>query len=127
MQRRDARRLIPRDRAPQTFLESRMRTEAEALLGSSRVEVASRLSVRLRRIPRNPAGEAHDARDHFGERLDRELAARSDVHRIAAVVAFAREQDRLGRVLDIQELPRRRSVSPHLDLPGATIDGIDAL
>ena len=60
--------------------------------------------------------------------LDADLECTAEVHRIAAVVPLHRQDDPVRRILDLQELARRRAVARHLDgLLVAPVSGLQAL
>src|SRR2546426_11452888 len=103
----------PLDGLAQPHIERGPRLEPEARLRARRGEPPARLTVRLRGVPRNPAGEADLRGNGPDQILDRNFVTRADVHRLAAVVPFRGQHDRLRGILDIEELARRRPVAPH--------------
>ena len=123
--RRTARE-IRRDGSSQTLVESGSGAEAESLLRARRIQLAARLSVRLRRIPDDAACEADGGGDLPHQILDGDFLAGSEVHRIAAVVLLRGEQNGVRRVLHVEELAGRGAVAPHLDLARAALERVDA-
>src|SRR6185503_11525813 len=87
----------------------------------------SRLAVRFRRIELDATLEAADGGDSPREIGNRPFLARADVDGIAAVVALTRQQDRVDNILDIEELPRRRAVTPDFDPIGSLFHRLDTL
>src|SRR5688500_10241397 len=76
---------VPLDRSLQPLAEGRARAEAEQLLGAARLELAARLTVRLRRVPDELALEAGQLGDELGQVADRDLLARAEVDGLGAV------------------------------------------
>src|SRR5437588_7238312 len=109
-------RPVPGDRLLEPRAERCARLEAEQLLRARRVERAARLPVRHARVPDDLALEPGQLRDQLGEVADGDLRARAEVHRLVAVVALRAEHEALDRVLDVEELARRRAVAPQHDL-----------
>ena len=108
-------------------VESCARLEAEALLGARDVQPPSRLSVGFAGVPDEAALEARRLRELPGQVTDRDLDAAAQVDRIAGVVSLGRQHDALGRVLDVEELARRRAVAPQHDLAVAPVARADEL
>src|SRR6266540_5027299 len=103
---------VPGDRAFEPLAQRRSCFEAEQLPRARGVDAPPRLSIRLRGVPFDSSGEADHVRDERRELADRDLLRRAEVHRISTVVAVAGEHERLGAVVDVEELARRRAVSP---------------
>src|SRR3954454_24135496 len=103
---------IPRDRALQPVAQRSARAEAEQLLRAGGIELATRLTVRHRRVPHELAFESRQLADQLRELANRGLYPRAEVHRFGAVVAVRREQQTLCRVVDVQELACRGPVAP---------------
>src|SRR5262249_7608118 len=118
---------VPAHRALEPILERRPRPEAEGALGARHVEAAARLSIRLRGVPDDPTAEARERDDSLGQIADRDLEPRPDIHGLRPVVALARERDRLGSVLDEQELARGLARSPDNHLVQTGLARLDAL
>src|SRR5262252_8609002 len=97
-------RAIPLDRPPQPVAEVGGRSEAEARLGTCDVEPAPGLAIRLRRVERQRAIEPRQLGDQVREIANADLETGTDVHGLRIVVAFGRAGDRVGTVLDVQEL-----------------------
>src|SRR3954453_22796190 len=98
---------VPRDRLREPVAKSALRGEAEQCLGTRRVELATRLPVRPRRIPDDLALVPRQLCDELSELSDRDLLTGAEVHRLVAVVALRSEPDAVGAVLDVQELACR--------------------
>src|SRR5882672_1377030 len=103
---------IPGNRPLEPFAQRRLRAEAEELLRTRSVELATRLTVRHRRVPDQLAVEARELGDQLRELADRRLDTGAEVHRLRAVVALGRQQHPLRGVIDVQELACRRAVAP---------------
>src|SRR3954452_10052563 len=114
-------RAVPGDRPLETLPERRARLEAEELLRARGVEAPARLAIRHRLVPGDLAREARQLGDQPGELLDRDLLARADVDRLLAVVWLGGQRERSGRVVDVEELARRRAIAPEHDLPGRLV------
>src|SRR2546423_12506664 len=93
---------VPLDRTCQAVSKARRRAKAEQLLGARHVELAPRLAVRLRRVPRDLAVVAGQLGDHLRELPNRDLLARAEVDGLLAVVALRGEPDPFRAVLDEQ-------------------------
>src|SRR5258705_321264 len=98
----------PCGRRLEPVAERRMCTKAEELLGARDIELASRLTVRLRRVPDDLARVARELGDELRELADRDLLARAEIHRVCAVVVPRGEPDALGAVVDVEKLSRGR-------------------
>src|SRR5687768_17827347 len=120
-------RAKPRNRLTQTLIHRRTRAESEELRGAAGVEHAPRLAVRLGRVPYDLAAESGLARDDPREIADQHFLAATEVHRFGAVVALRGGDDSLGRVLDIEELARRRAVAPQRDRGTLRLHRLDEL
>src|SRR3989442_2331020 len=119
--------LIPLDRALEPFAEVDSGPEAELALGPAGVELAARLAVRLARVPPDGAAEPGRLGDELDQLADADFEGGAEVDRIGPVVALGGQDDAFGRVLDVQELPRRCAIAPHHDLGGAGVARLDAL
>ena len=106
---------VPGDRALDALAELCAAAEAEELLGPLDVEPAPRLAVRLRVVPDDLAGVAGRLGDHGRELADRDLVAGAEVDRVRTVVVLRGQPEALGAILDVEELPRRRAVTPEHD------------
>src|SRR6266508_6700523 len=121
------RRLVPGDGPLQALLKRSASDEAEQLMGTGRVKCPSGLAVRFGGIPADLAAKAAHCTDQMGEVADRDLAAGTEVDGQGTVVSLGTEDDPLGGVLDVDELPRRRAGAPNFDGGVAAVAGIDAL
>src|SRR6266403_1740171 len=117
---------VPLDRLLEPHLEPGPGPEAEMLLGSRRVEEASRLTVGLARIPDDLPFESGEARDQSDEVLDRDLDARPEIHRFIALVSLGREHDPFGGIGDIEEFASGLPGAPHRDGLVAGFDSVHA-
>jgi hypothetical protein len=118
---------VPVDRAPQSLLQAGAGAKAEASRGAAGVEAPPRLAVGLAAVPLDRDLDPDQASDGARQLLDADLRAAADVHRLGRVVALGRTDDPFGGVLDVDELARRASRSPHRDRAGAPALGVDAL
>ena len=97
-------------------------------LRARHVEPAARLAVRLAGVPDEAALVARPPCAIFcGQIADRDLLAAAQVDRVAGVVTLGREHDALGRVLDVEELARRRAVAPQHHLAVTALARADEL
>src|SRR5271167_2900953 len=94
----------PIHRGAQAVLERGVGVKADLLLGPRRVKHPTWLTVRLARVPLNPAREVGDLCDQLHQVADRDLLAHTNVDGLWAVIAFGRHHDRLGTVLDVEKL-----------------------
>src|SRR5688572_19499981 len=97
----------PGDRLLQALFERCRGGEVEQLSGAAGVEAAAGLAVGLGGVPDELALEAGEAGYQLGEVANGDLARRADVDRLGAVEALGRGDDRLGAVVDVEELARR--------------------
>src|SRR3954467_6826024 len=109
-------RAIPGNRPLEALAQRRAGLEPEQLLRAGGVQASAWLPVRHRLVPGDLAAESRQLGDQLGELTDRDLLARADVHRLLPVVAVRGERERLGCVLDIEELAGRGAVAPEHDL-----------
>ena len=119
--------LIPANRRPSpasrvVVLSNPKRSRARDV-SSARRGWPSGLVVSQRTSPRKPVSSTMSA----DQLADRDLAAGAEVDRLGIVVALGREHDALGRVLDVEELARRRAGAPDLDVVGTRLPRVDAL
>src|SRR5262245_21560232 len=98
---------IPRNRLLEPVAKRRPGAEAEGGFRARGVECAARLAVRHRGVPHDPALEAGQLCDRLGEVADRDLGPGADVDGSRVVVALRGEEERLRRVLDVEELACR--------------------
>src|SRR2546423_3432245 len=105
----------PVNRAAQSVVERRGRLETEPVPSARGVESAARLAVGLPLIPEQRAGESGERGNPLRELPDRDLLAGPHVDRLRAVVPLRGARDRLGAVLDVEELPRRTTGAPARD------------
>jgi len=103
---------IPGDRSLEALPERCPSAEVEALCGAIDVETTSRLPSRLLRIPDEPAFETCHVGDEQSEIANGDLLAGAQVDRLGPLILGRRAKERFRAVLDIQELARRRAVSP---------------
>ncbi len=78
-------------------------------------------------VPDDLAGVAGRIGDRACELANRDLVAGAEVHRVCAVVLLRRQRQALGAILDVQELPRRRAVTPEHDRLVAALAGLEHL
>src|SRR3990170_7713222 len=97
--------LVPLDRPAQPFLEGGAGDEAELLPRPGGVEAAARLAVRLAQVAHDLTPIVRHPADHLHEVVDRDLLPRPDVDRGGLVVLLGGQDDRLGGVVDVEELP----------------------
>src|SRR3954469_25585922 len=95
---------VPVDRRTQSLVERRACREAERISGAAGVDTATRLTVRLRRVPPDLAVEADGLDDELDELFDRQLLIGAEVHRVRSLVTLGREHDAFPRVVDVEEL-----------------------
>ena len=67
-------------------------------------------------IPGESSLEPCDLRDELGKVSDRDLRCRTKVHGLPALQSLQAEDDALGRVVDVEELPGRPPRAPQDDL-----------
>ena len=84
--------------------------------GARGVEAATRLAVRLARVPAHPAREPAPVRDPCRPVADRDLAARAPDSPAASVEPLEREHHASAASCDVEELAGRLPGAPHLDL-----------
>src|ERR1700722_13698517 len=118
---------IPLDVFPQAFTKVGGGAKAKFSLRPQYLEAASRLSVGLAEIPSDFTAEAAELGDHFNQFPYADLAARTDVYRVGLRVVLSRQDDRAGTIVDIQEFAGSSAATPHLDVVGARLYGIEAL
>ena len=112
--------VVPVDRVAGARPRSASRDEAEALAGAARVQRAARLAVRLGGVPadRRPRTASGATMSSTRSRIVISWPTPRFTGS-GAVVALGREDDALGRVVDVEELARRRARAPDLDVVGA--------
>src|SRR5205823_3869863 len=101
--------------------------EAEVPLGTRRVEAAPRLPVGSIGIPDHLTLEAGFGRDGADELLDGDLTTGTEIDGLDPGEAGRGEHDPIGRVGDVEELPRGAPRAPNLDPVAASFDGVHAL
>src|SRR4249919_4091566 len=110
------RRPVPGDGALESLAQRRSRLEREELACARAVDAPTRLAVRFLGVPRDRSLVPRHVGDQLGEVADRDLAGRSEVDRLRAVVALCREYETLDAVVHVEELARRGPVAPQHDL-----------
>src|SRR5690606_9687642 len=68
--------------------------------------------VRPEEIEAKRTAEADHLSDRLRKLADRDLFARSDVHGLLAAIVPHEEHERLGQIVDVQELAQRPARSP---------------
>src|SRR4029450_13798348 len=112
---RSHRTTVPLDRSLQAGLEARSRLESEVLFSAHSIEYSPRLPRGPARVPQDLPFESGEARDQFDQILDRDLHARSEIHRLIALVPLSREDDPLGRIGHVEKLASGFASAPHRD------------
>src|SRR5207302_1503981 len=107
--------LRPCDRLLEAVAEIGACGETEVVAGTGRVKHSPRLPIRLRRIPANLATVFGEVDDQSREVADRDLEAGADVHRFGTIVKLGAKDDRLGGVVDVNELARGGAAPPDVD------------
>src|SRR3954453_13941655 len=100
------------DRPGEPLAQRHPRLEAHPLARAGRVEEARGVAVRSRAVPDDLALVADELADGLGQVADARLDARADVDRLRAVEVLGGEQERAGRVVDVEELARRPAGAP---------------
>src|SRR4051794_29099399 len=103
------------DRPRETLAQRHRGLEAHPLASTGDVEVSRGLPVRLRRVPVDFAVVPDEVADRLCEIANARLDARADVDRLGAVEVLRGEQERAGRVVNVEELARRRARAPEVD------------
>ena len=78
-------------------------------LGAGDVHEFAWSAVRLGRVPADLAREGAQVADDPDQLADLDLLPRANVDRLRLVVVLRRQGNRLGRVLDVEELARSRA------------------
>ena len=81
-------------------------------------------AVRLAGVPHQLPLEPHHLLHQLSELLDGDLAATPHIDVLQPGVLVHQEDDRVGEVIDVQELPQRRARAPYDDLGGVARLGL---
>src|SRR4051794_25674317 len=95
--------VVPRDRLAQAIFERRAGSKAKLLAGARGVEAATRLAVRLGRVPDDFAVEAAELGDEFCQLANLNFASRAKVDRLGLIVFFSRERNAFRSIFNIQK------------------------
>src|ERR1700694_3237635 len=109
-------RVPPIHRGAQTGHKFGFGSKSKCGSSSLNFEAPPRLAVGLGRVPHDVTSVPDETPKRLDELLDRDLVARAEVDRIGPVVTFSCEHDPGRSIVDKQELPARRAVSPDLDV-----------
>src|SRR6266516_831968 len=93
--------LVPFNRALQTLAKVDAGSKGEFLLSPACIELASRLTIGLARVPSHPAAKMSQLSDQAHEVADADFESRSEVDRIGLVITLGGKHDAFGGVLDI--------------------------
>src|SRR5438477_136099 len=104
--------LVPVDRLPQAVAERGGRRPPEPLPRPTRVQAPAGLAVGLGRVPPQLAAEPAQLADQLRQRLDRDLPAAAEVHRVRVGVPRGLGDHSVRRGAGVQELPRLPSGPP---------------
>src|ERR1039458_957762 len=117
----------PVDGGAQARIELRVRAKSELALGAGHIQAAARLAVRAGRVPCDAPPVLAERGDSLRQVAYGNLFSAAHVHRRRAVVNLRRQHDGLGGILDVEEFPGRRSVTPQSDRVFAAALRPDAL
>ena len=100
--------------------------EPEVFGSAGSIELPSRLTVGLARVPANLAPEAAQFRDQVDQVPNGDLGAGPEIFdRVGAIVALRRQGDSLSRISNVEEFAGGRAVTPDCDLACARPDGLE--
>ena len=103
---------IPLDGCAQAFAEVGLGPEPKKFVGPSGVEAPPWLPVRLRLIPRDFSPEPGQLSNEVCQLFDGDFDAGPKIDWVRLIVPFRCQDDGVSAVLNIQEFPRGRSVTP---------------
>src|SRR6266571_9006431 len=112
---------VPVDRFAQPVFEGSLRAKSKPLPCACRVELTSRLSVRLICLPANRAFKSGEARNLPDQILDNNFTAVAEVYRVRPIIGASGSYNSLSAVFDVQEFSRRLSRSPYFDKMVASV------
>lgn len=100
----------------QPFFKGGLRFKTKERLGPTHIQLTAWLTVGFGRVPNNASMKTGQPGNGLQQVANADLGAASQIDGFTIVIMLGCAQDAVGGILDIEELARRRAITPGFDL-----------